>query len=67
MMETLVSDQPVVITNDEPSLELSKCDDILPNDDKDDKSSDTNSNSSTIAEESFNGKNDKTFFLAFKD
>ncbi|XP_050521870.1 myotubularin-related protein 3 [Daktulosphaira vitifoliae] len=51
MIETLGSDQPIVITNDDPCLELSKCDDIFSNDDKDDKSSDTNSNSSLVAEE----------------
>ncbi|XP_050442750.1 myotubularin-related protein 3 [Adelges cooleyi] len=51
MIETLVNDQPVVITNDEPSLEFSKPEDIISLDDRDDKSSDTNSSSSIVAEE----------------
>lgn len=55
IIDPLVSnDQPVVINNENPPcLSFSKSEDIIPLDDRDDKSSDTNSSSlsSIIAEE----------------
>lgn len=53
---SLVSnDQLIVINSEETCLEFSKCEDIIPLDDRDDKSSDTNSSSSIIAEENGTG------------
>lgn len=52
------NDQPVVINNEGPCMEFSKCENIIPLDEKDDKSSDTNSSSlsSIIVEENGIGK-----------
>lgn len=52
MIDPLVSNnQTIVINNEDPCMEFSKSEDIMPLDDRDDKSSDTNSCSSIIAEE----------------
>lgn len=50
------NDQPIVINNEDPCTEFSKSEDITPLDDRDDKSSDTNSCSSCIAEENGIGR-----------
>lgn len=60
------SDQPVVINNENPPcMAFSKPEDIIPLDDRDDKSSDTNSSSlsSVIAEENGIGKIVKHIFV----
>jgi hypothetical protein len=51
-------DQPIVINSESPCIEFSKPEDIISLDEKDDKSSDTNSSSlsSIIAEENGLGK-----------
>lgn len=51
-----IVDQPIVLNNESPCMEFSKPEDIMSLDDRDDKSSDTNSSSSIIAEENGIGK-----------
>lgn len=48
--------QPIVLNNESPCMEFSNAEDIISLDDKDDKSSDTNSSSSIIADENGTGK-----------
>lgn len=58
------NDQPIVINSESPCVEFTKCEDVVSLDDRDDKSSDTNSSSlsSIIAEENSIGKYISTSF-----
>jgi len=58
-------DQPIVISSEDPCIEFSKPEDIISLDERDDKSSDTNSSSlsSIIAEENGIGKQLKSCLI----
>lgn len=63
----VANDQPIVLNNEISCIEFSKSEDIISLDERDDKSSDTNSSSSIIAEENGIGKhsNNGIFLLPF--
>lgn len=64
VVEPLVNnDQSVVINNEGPCMEFSKCEEVQVLDDRDDKSSDTNSSlSSIIADDNGIGNKEEIFF-----
>jgi hypothetical protein len=70
VIDPMVSNgQPIVFNNESPCMEFSKTEDVISLDDRDDKSSDTNSSSSIIAEENGIGKLRiiRIFFLLWRN
>lgn len=65
VVEPLVNnDQPVVINSEGPCIEFSKCEEVQVLDDRDDKSSDTNSSlSSIIADDNGMGNEEGILFI----
>lgn len=61
----VINDRPIVINNDDPCVEFTKSEDVISVDERDDKSSDTNSSSlsSIIAEENGTGKTEEYFYI----
>lgn len=64
IVDPLVSnnDQPIILNSEYPCIEFSKPEDLIPLDDRDDKSSDTNSSSlsSIMADENGIGEQSKS-------